>query len=385
MHKILKNDQKHSIKVWTVESCGRRRHSGTVRHLVSCSPNGSLFVSAGADCSVRLFERDSEHKIHELCSFKGADESPETASAPHTSDVNRLSISSDLSALVSSSDDKSVVVWKIDHTARKLHPVARLTAGGWLECVTLTACGDLIAAGDNFGVVKIWRYVDATWEEHETIATVADFVLPQEYRVHITHATCDNVGCINISFSTDNSTLVLGRGDGMIGVYKAQTGVRPGKFSGGFFASVVAHEIIRADGYCEVFAEVFSDSTTVLSVGDARLCVWDIQPKDTLEHITEYELSGAGRRFICGEDKLIVSTWNGWVDIFHSEQYSGESSSSLHWCRFGLVPLVKMWHGSRVDGFILSHILPNILVYGDDNGDIGVWEMVDASSTKRQK
>lgn len=280
---------------------------------------------------------------------------------------------------MSSSDDKTVMVWEINHSARKLNKFARLHAGGWLECVAITSQGNLIAAGDNYGTVKIWHLEDGNWTEFDTFETVKDFVLPQEYRPKdILHVTGDNVGCINISFSLDNLILLVSRGDGMIGIYKKQAGRGHDKFSDVFLSSVVAHEISRDDGLVEVFAEILSDSKTILSVGDNHLRVWDIQ-KVQPEFITEYPLNGTGRRFICEADKVIISTWNGWVDIFHSPGKTAGSSSALHWCRSGLTPLAKMWHGSRVDGFILNERLPSILVYGDDEGNVGTWKIIDAS------
>ena len=381
-------DSMGKIKVWTIQSASdcpypefahgytRTSHEGTVRHIKSCSADGNLFMSAGADSSVRLFEWDLRSVwSSELCCIEGDENVLE--SHGHTSDANRLSISSDFSTVVSSSDDKSVIVWSVDRSSRRLTQSAKLAARGWLECVTITVSGDLIAAGDNFGEVKMWQLIEGSWVECETLTTVDDFILPQEYRpAHISHATGDNVGCINLSFSSDTNILLVSRADGMIGVYKrAKCGENCGKFAGGFFSSETAHRIVRSDGCVEVFADILSDSFSVLSVGDSRLRVWDIRPRHVPEFITEYNLSGPGRRFLCQTAKVIVSTWNDWVDIFRSNETSG-CSSALHWCRTGLVPFAKLLHSSRVDGFILQD---NVLIYGDDRGKIGSWEIIDAS------
>ena len=369
-------DSMGKIKVWTIESgSGRTRHQGTVRHIRSCSPDASLFISSGADSSVRLFEWDARSKTPvELCCIQG---DREVESDGHTSDANRISTSSDFSKIVTSSDDKSVIVWELDPAASlcKLKQRARLTAAGWLECVAINASGDLIAAGDNFGTVKVWHLVEGAWRDCETVASVADFVLPQEYRPKdISHATGDNVGCTNLSFSQDADILLVSRADGMMGIYRRVQSGETRMFSSGFFSSETAHRITRADGCVEVFAEIMSDTCSVMSVGDSRLRVWDIRPQHAPEFVTEYHLSGPGRRFISQGQKVIVSTWNDWVDIFQSQNLS--SSSALHWCRAGLTPFAKLLHSSRVDGFILRS---QVLVYGDDKGKIGAWEFIDAS------
>ena len=136
-------------------------------------------------------------------------------------------------------------------------------------------------AGDNFGTVKIWHRGEQSgaWVEGEVIPTTHHFVLPKACRpADISHATGDNVGGINISFSQDNDILVFSRGDGMIGGYRRDKS--SGLFAKGFLASVVAHQITRCDGLVEVFAEILSDSTTILSVGDSYLRVWDLLSKD---------------------------------------------------------------------------------------------------------
>jgi WD40 repeat protein len=367
-------DSMGKIKVWAIEgSCRAHKHEGTVRHIKSCSADANLFISAGADSSVRLFELDSKSQSStELCCIKGDSTSE---SDGHTSDANRISISADFSKIVSSSDDKSVIVWELNlsSSSRKLKQCARLTSVGWLECVAINASGNLIAAGDNFGTVKMWHLVEETWKECETLASVADFILPDEYRPKdISHATGNNVGCTNISFSQDANIMLVSRADGMMGVY---TKVQSRKFSGGFFSSETAHRITRADGCVEVFAEIMDDACSVLSVGDSRLRVWDIRSQHSPEFITEYHLSGPGRRFIFEAEKVVVSTWNDWVEIFRSNQ-NPATSSALHWCRAGLIPFAKLLHSSRVDGFILRS---QVLIYGDDKGKIGSWELIDAS------
>jgi len=375
---VVSADSMGTIKVWKIESCTGRRHAGTVRHLTSCSHDGRFFISAGADSSVRLFEIDSDWTLKQVLSMTGQGKSASGHTLGHTSDANRLSITSDFCTMVSSSDDKSVIVWALDAASGRLTDVERLPAAGWLECVAITSQGHLIAAGDNFGTIKMWQFSDGSWNESEIIATIEDFVLPEECRpTHISHATGDNVGCINISFSSD--MLLVSRGDGMMGTYTLQS---TQKFGGGLYSSVAAHEITRSDGLVEVFADFLSDSESVVSVGDTRLRLWDIQSKPSPNCVSEYELNGAGRRFICGTDTLVVSTWNGWVQVFCASAASGSSisTSNLHWCRFGLTPLANLWHGSRVDGFILNHQLPVMLVYGDDDGNIGIWKLLHAAS-----
>jgi WD40 repeat protein len=309
--RAVSGDVEGHIKCWQVpeKNSGILRrdndnHVGTVRHIASCSSDEKLIISAGADKSVRLFSI-GESGFRELGKYE-----------VHTSDVNRLDIAYDCKTAVSASDDKSVKVWQIDSLGGSLQEVTSLIGSrGWIECVAMSKDGTLVAAGDNFGEVKIWTSTDRlSWTCIHTICSAEDFCRsPDSQSLKVTHATGSNIGCQSIGLSNTNSRLLVSRGDGMIGLYRIDQNCRT--FS--LLAHTEAHVITRQDGMVEAFLQFAPDGSTFLSTGDPRLRVWNVV-NDKITALCEYRLDGEGRRLVVTQNRVAVSCWNGWVYIFDS-------------------------------------------------------------------
>ena len=400
------------LKLWTVPDSEEMthhtrdndNHKGTVRHLKASLPDARLLLSAGADKTVRVFER-GDQELLELCVQK-----------LHRSDVNRLGVSADGATVATSSDDKSVMVWALDQAHGQLSSTAVLTGHrGWIECVCISSDGLHIASGDSFGEIKVWVRVsssdgdDGQWSCKHTICTAQDFQLDLDLGIKVTHATGSNIGCQSLALTSNCARMLVSRGDGMVGLYGLDH-VEPR-----FLSSAKAHDITRQDGMVEAFLDLMPDDQTVLSIGDARLRVWDIL-FDSFQPIHEYPLNGEGRRLAACGDRIAVSCWNGWVYLFQPlpdlTDPSASSSiqvvtlvqplltytnltvpqalpttimislyavvlqgGSVHPARFPLHIVAKTWHQCRVDGFVMSAVdsADSFIAYCDDQGHIGVW------------
>src|SRR5262249_17801729 len=121
-----------------------RRLSGHTHQWVESadfSPDGKRIVSAGCDCTIRIWDRAT-----------GREQQPPING--HVGHVTRALFLSDNKRVLSCGEDQSVRVWDAD-TRAELDAFRGHEAH--VRDIVLSADGKLVLSGDNSGMLRLWE------------------------------------------------------------------------------------------------------------------------------------------------------------------------------------------------------------------------------------
>lgn len=205
------------------------------------SPNNHLLIAAGADHVLRLWSIPFE--------------SPLKALFGHTDKILALSMSQDSNLLASGSKDHTIRLW--DATSGKL---LRVLQGNRAAVTALAMSPDaqMLVSGSQDGVIRLWNL--------QTGTQVKTLELPGSAITAITYDAKIN-------------RLISASSNHQLQVWNLQTGQLQRTFAG-HTAPIVGLQIV--------------DDHTLLSFGDDRILVWDLQqetlkqscPKDSAKSVT---------------------------------------------------------------------------------------------------
>lgn len=237
-------------------------HEGYIRDAIF-SPDGQFLASSGVDPFINIWRVEDGELLGRL--------------GPHGDSVDTLSFSSDGQLLASAGVDSTIKMWRL----RDGHMLRNDPAheGDWIQQVLFNPNNELLASISSVGPandttsfsferstqVALWRVEDGTllrWFETPELESEEPF---SEYQFQLPNTIT------HIAFSPDGRLLAAGQMDGSIAVWRVVDGV-------------LLHNLDTQDAPTNSLA--FSpDSQTLVSGGDNRIQVWDVEKGDLLKDL----------------------------------------------------------------------------------------------------
>ncbi|CAE6510279.1 unnamed protein product [Rhizoctonia solani] len=166
----------------------------------------------------------------------------------HSARINSVSISSDGTRLVCTSNDGSIYLWSTETQQTILGPIGD---SQYCRQAVLSPNNQFIASHSGFGEIYLW--------EAETGRMVA--IVYREYEIYLG----DRKQVKSISFSPDSSQLVSCAGDGTVSIWDVQAAIcttnSPGRVQHGIHSACFT-----------------SDGSQIVTGGrNGSICLWDVQ------------------------------------------------------------------------------------------------------------
>lgn len=305
------------IRLWRVAD-GKplmtfRGHDG-ITWALAISPDSTMLASGGYDRSVKLWEIREEGSKRCLKVLQG-----------HDKWVRSVAFSRDGTLLATSGDDETVRVWNV-HDGSCLHIL--LGHSGIVWSVAFSPDGTLLITGGDDETVRVWDIRDGSC-------------------LHILHGHTSRV--LAVAFHPGGDLFTGGGEDGQIKVWSARNGHD--------VASLQLHTY-------KVTSLAFSPEGDLLAAGsnDGPVEVWQMAGESNPEHL----------RTLPGHPNWFGAVAFGPGGMLASVSYSGK---------------VKFWDVERgrslrtFQGYssVISALAfspaKNLLVQGDDNGKVRIWEV----------
>lgn len=291
-----------SVRLWNVsDGVEVQRFTGhrLAVYGLSFSPDGRYIASGGIDRRVLLWKVQPssgvETEVQDLknrLDGKPIAEAVFETLAGHTGTINDIAFSQDGQRLVSSSNDNTVLVWKIDpivqelntqtstasstaKTSPQLHaPETRLRGhGGWVRVCAFLADDSQVLSGSDDRTWKKWRHRD-----YQELRILGDG------RTAITDA----------DYSPNGDLLATAHADGVIKLWDTKLGSLRGSLGEG-------HDYLTNRAYL-----IGNEQTLITAAGDNTIRVWDT---DQGTQLAVLQQSGRNAKFsVSSDERWLVST-----------------------------------------------------------------------------
>ena len=324
---------------YTQETEDRKGHAGSVTTL-AVSKNGNRLVTGSKDLTLKVWDVNTgkldytlrDHPVGSSYRYQCAIESVAFSSAGH------------FASAANTHRERNVLVWRDwnepeepepSDISQDYSPYDRLTP--ITRAVTFNPDGDLIAKGNDGGVVELWRSTvsepkSALWTEtnHREVATLEKLLSDPSIKEVVKDAKTGNPTSVkashssdvkSVAFSPDGNQLASGSSDGTVKIWRVSNGVLLHVLKGdGGVKSVVFNrdgkQLISATGN-----NVRNKDGTIGSV-NCEVRIWDIEKEIVLHRLLGHTgiVSSVAYNNKNVKYPLVISgSWDGTVKIWNAE------------------------------------------------------------------
>ena len=266
-----------TVRIWDIETgkvLSVYEHDDRVTSAVY-SPDGKMIVTGSWDGSVRCWAADGTRELKRLCL-------PQSNSPMYScidDDVRSVSINHDGTRIICGTSDNKIYMWDVD-TGNLINTFSG--HHGWVNSVCFSPSGDYMLSASNDKTVRLWSLKSA------------DSIILRGYESAIT----------SIAYSPTGDTFAAGTRDNTIHLWDAETNNELRQF--------VGHtDYVNAVSYSPDGRMLVSGS------GDKTVRIWEVATGKELlsltghdSYVTTVSFSPDGKTFLSGSGDNTVRLWN---------------------------------------------------------------------------